>query len=125
MLNSVVLVDDNKATNFIHTKFLKESEAVKKVQAFQAGSEALAFLDAAKELPELIFLDINMPTMDAWEFLEEYRTLKTNVGAKIILLTTTISPEDERKLKNYPEVEQMLYKPLNIETITKVIHEHF
>jgi len=127
MIDSVLLLDDNKATNFIHTKFLNRSGKVNEINSFQSGKEALEFLQLTTAFPKLIFVDINMPTMDAWEFMEGYRKLIRNEkeDSKIVLLTTTISPQDEERRKEYPEIDSMTHKPLNLDTFESVIQTIF
>ena len=127
MVNSVLLVDDDVATNFIHVKFLKSSDKVKNVHSFEAGHEALDYLKEYKDFPEIIFVDINMPTMDAWEFLEEYRKIdrEEKKSTKLALLTTSITPEEEARIKTYPEVSTLLFKPLDLAAFDSFLKEFF
>lgn len=125
MVNNVLLVDDNRATNFIHEKFIARSGKAKEVNCFMVGEQALEYLENTERFPELIFLDINMPTMDAWEFLERYREIKKRKDAKLFLLTTSISPQDQQKMKAYPEVAEMLYKPLDVNVFNRVVDTYF
>lgn len=124
MINNVVLVDDNKATNFIHEKYIAKTGKAKEVNAFMDGERALEYLERTDNFPALIFLDINMPTMDAWEFLERYRSISNKEKAKLFLLTTSISPQDEVKKEGFPEVEEMLYKPLNVEAFNYIVTKY-
>ncbi|GGG38684.1 response regulator [Croceivirga lutea] len=123
MLKKILLVDDNKATNFIHTKFVKETNMVEEVVAFQAGENALDYLVETDVFPEIIFVDINMPTMDAWEFLDRFNELARieKENTKVFLLTTTISPTDEEKVKAYPIISKMMFKPLDVPTFKKIV----
>ncbi|OQD44284.1 hypothetical protein BUL40_01650 [Croceivirga radicis] len=126
MFNKVLLLDDNKATNFIHTKFLKQSDACNEIVSFLTGKDALEHLqDKDNVFPDLIISDINMPTMDVWEFLDLYnaieRSVKTN--PKIILLTTSLSPEDNERIKVYPMVSQIINKPLDKRAIQNLIEK--
>lgn len=126
MFNKVLLLDDNKATNFIHTKFLKQSDACNEIVSFLTGKDALEHLqDKDNVFPDLIISDINMPTMDVWEFLDLYnaieRSVKTN--PKIILLTTSLSPEDNERIKAYPMVSQIINKPLDKRAIQNLIEK--
>ena len=127
MINGVLLIDDNKASNFIHSKFLRETDNIDHVNAFEIGAQAIDFLKNITTYPELIFVDINMPTMDAWQFLDEYRLIERpeKNNAIIILLTTTISPQDEVKMKTYPEIKDIMYKPLDKAAIKLVCTNFF
>ena len=122
---SILLLDDNKATNFLHTQYLKRHESVGEVEAFQKGVAALEKLKNTDAQPDLMFLDINMPSMDAWEFLEELRKLNLELSAAIYLLTTTISPQDKEKMQNYPELSEILFKPLDSTVIKSILTENF
>ena len=121
----VLLLDDNKATNFLHERYLDRQDRIGNVIAFQSGEDALKHLNHSSEHPDLMVLDINMPCMDAWEFLEELRAIELAQNPTIILLTTTISPEDQRKMQNYPEVSNILYKPLDPAAIQLILKDHF
>ena len=125
MVNNVLLVDDNRATNFIHEKFIARSGKAKEVNCFMVGEQALEYLENTERFPELIFLDINMPTMDAWEFLERYRSISRRELAILFLLTTSISPQDQQKMKSYPEVAEMLYKPLDVKIFNQIVTKYF
>ena len=107
-LNCVLLVDDNESDNFIHKKILEKSGIANYIEIAMNGQEALDFLtttgicghqDGVFCQPELIFLDINMPVMDGWEFLEEYQKLEQCQKGKIvfIMLTTSFNPADKVK----------------------------
>ena len=104
-INCILLIDDDKSTNFLHKIIIEETGVSEKVEAVQSGQEALDYLERKKEgvypKPDLIFLDINMPGMNGWEFLEEYEKLDDNLKGEIMImmLTTSINPDDEEKAK--------------------------
>ncbi len=128
MLNKIILVDDNAATNFIHKKFLEKAQGSREVVSFQMGQNAIDYLsDCDNTIPELLFVDINMPTMDAWEFLEHFKTIERpeKDKAKIILLTTSLSPQDEIKITERTEVENVMTKPLDVASIQGVLKRYF
>lgn len=126
MAAHIVLVDDNKATNYIHEKFIKKVNTNIAVNSFQMGVNALKHLktEGAKN-PYLLFIDINMPTMDAWEFLENFKTLAPIVqkNGKIYLLTTSLKPSDKNKLVNFNFVKEIIAKPLNETVLKRLLHE--
>src|SRR5690349_10546394 len=98
-LNCVMLIDDNEDDNFFHKIVLKETGIAEYIKVAESGFEALDFLKQENKIPELIFLDINMPKMNGWEFLEEYRKLNDEQKARviIIMLTTSLNPADRKK----------------------------
>jgi CheY-like chemotaxis protein len=78
-------------------------------------------------LPELIFLDINMPKMNGWEFIEEYSRLKLNGDGRtvIIMLTTSMNPLDLEKSKKSPHIAAFKTKPLNAEMLAEIYASFF
>ena len=130
-INCILLIDDDKSTNFLHKIIIEETGVSEKVEAVQSGQEALDYLERKKEgvypKPDLIFLDINMPGMNGWEFLEEYEKLDDNIKGEIMImmLTTSINPDDEEKAKKTKFINGFLNKPLTTEALEKIIDDHF
>jgi CheY-like chemotaxis protein len=118
-LNCILLVDDDEPTNFLNKMTVQQSGCAEHVAVVQSGPEALDYLTGKKHFsglprPNLIFLDINMPAMDGWEFLSKYRELPQEQKADIvmIMLTTSLNPDDETRTKDFPEVAGFEPKPL-------------
>ena len=130
-INCILLIDDDKSTNFLHKIIIEETGVSEKVEAVQTGQEALDYLERKKEgvypRPDLIFLDINMPGMNGWEFLKEYEKLDDNLKGEIMImmLTTSINPDDEEKAKKTKFINGFLNKPLTTEALEKIIDDHF
>ena len=114
-----MLIDEDEIDNIINQKIIESNNFSEKVQVFQTGSEALDFLRSnakiAENLPDLIFLDINMPIMDGFQFLEEFEKLDTQIldKSKIIMLSSSISPRDIDRAASNRFVKKYLNKPLN------------
>lgn len=115
----VMLIDEDEIDNIINQKIIESNNFSEQVIVFQTGNEALEFLAAnhtdAEKLPELIFLDINMPIMDGFQFLEEFEKLPAPVleKCKIIMLSSSISPRDIDRAASNKFVKKYLNKPLN------------
>jgi len=134
-LNSVLLIDDDEPTNFYTQLIIEESGCADHVQVAQGGREALNYLSKTQQKsgedhfprPDLIFLDINMPAMDGWEFLDEYKKLHKDKQGKIIvvMLTTSLNPDDKVKAHEMPEIAGFESKPLTEEKLNKILKEHF
>ncbi|QCX01286.1 response regulator [Aggregatimonas sangjinii] len=127
-LRSIMLLDDNPATNFIHKKFIKMAACAEKTVDFQSGNNALKYLQTNSDfLPDIIFVDINMPIMSAWEFLEEYGELVDNVEKKpvVILLSTSLSPADKKKAEDIEIIDDIRLKPLAVDVIHDVVDKFF
>ncbi len=134
-LNCVLLIDDDEPTNFINRIIIEKSDCTNHVQVTESAEEALDYLkqkgrfvaNGPTPKPELIFLDINMPRLNGWDFLERYRKwsndLKTN--PVIVMLTTSMNPEDEKKARQIDVVSGYESKPLNKNKVTDLIVQHF
>jgi CheY-like chemotaxis protein len=134
-LNCILMIDDDEPTNFFNRIIVEETGCARHVRIAQSGQEALDYLiqsekpDADPELfpsPDLIFLDINMPAMNGWEFLEEYRKLEI-APQKIIMvmLTTSLFPDDLVRAKAHNEISGFENKPLTQEKLEAVIAKFF
>lgn len=130
-LNCILLIDDNEADNFIHTLIIEEANCAEKVVSVQSGMEALDYLKSKKDgeypHPDLIFLDINMPVMNGWEFLEEYEKLSKLQQGRVILmmLTTSLNPDDKEKARQKNIINGFKNKPLSIEMLEEVLTKYF
>ena len=117
-----MLIDDNDIDNFINEKMIKSSHFAENVYVHTSAKSALEFLKnisilntAPPELiPSIIFLDINMPILDGFHFLEEFENFSEEFKShtKIVMLTTSLNPSDLEKTKSHKNVIKYLYKPL-------------
>ena len=135
-LNCILLIDDDEPTNFISEMLIEEANCAEHIQIAQTGQTALNYLTNSERLgaemdsfpsPNLIFLDINMPAMDGWEFLAHYKRLKNEQKAKviIIMLTTSLNPDDREKASKIKEISGFETKPLTPELIERVMTKYF
>jgi CheY-like chemotaxis protein len=135
-VNCILVIDDDEPTNFFTQMILEESGCTRHIKIVQSGQEALDYLSSSAmpgcdenlyPSPDLILLDINMPAMNGWEFLEEYKKLNKDHHAKImtVMLTTSLFPEDKVRAKEIPEISGFENKPLTIEKLEKILQKHF
>ncbi|BDD06025.1 hypothetical protein AUTU_35080 [Aureibacter tunicatorum] len=118
-----MLVDDNEIDNLINQKMIESSNITEHIYTHTGAKSAVEFLKniekveefASQILPEVIFLDIDMPLMDGFQFLEEFEklTAKTKERCKIVMLTSSINPQDVNKSKDYSSVKDYINKPLS------------
>jgi CheY-like chemotaxis protein len=134
-LNCILLVDDNPADNEFHRIKIKKADVCNQIKVVTSGQAALDYLHKSGEpgqaeefpKPDLIYLDINMPGMNGFEFLEEYKKLDENLKSKvvIVMLTTSLNPDDRERALSTKQVTEFQNKPLTIETLHDIIEKHF
>ena len=126
-----MLVDDNPDDNFFHEREIKKSNQSNIVITKNTGMEGLMYLKSQKvndePHPDLIFLDINMPGMNGWEFLQEYNELDKELQSRaiIIMLTTSENPVDEARAKKWNFVSEYVTKPLTKELLKDINLKYF
>ncbi|MEO1655958.1 MAG: response regulator [Bacteroidota bacterium] len=128
-LGTILLIDDNEADNFFHHRTIQEADCCQEIKVFRDAEEALRFFKSAPESfkPDLIFLDIHMPGLNGWEFLEEYKQLPEAQKADtlLVMLSTFPDPEDWKKAEHDLHLSGYLKKPLDKENLTKILKEFF
>ncbi|MEQ9593307.1 MAG: response regulator [Cyclobacteriaceae bacterium] len=124
--HTVMLIDDNEIDNLINQKMIESASITENIYTHTGAKSAIEFLKnmeklevATQVLPDLIFLDIDMPLMDGFQFLEEFQKLSNTVKnkCKIIMLTSSVNPQDFDRSKKYPVVKLYLNKPLSHDSI--------
>jgi CheY-like chemotaxis protein len=128
MLKTILCVDDDPITLMLCKKVIKKAEFSEDVLFANNGQEAFELIqslvnkkqnDTEINLPQLIFLDLNMPVMNGWEFLDLFNTTISNefLETKVIILSSTIDPSDYNKAKQYDIVSHFLSKPITVEML--------
>ncbi|WP_224999023.1 response regulator [Cesiribacter sp. SM1] len=127
-LSSILLVDDDAAANFINQLLLRDMVDPGNLLIAQNGEEALSLLVGMirnnTSLPALILLDLNMPVMDGFEFLEAYKELDLNGMPRplIAVLTTSMNPRDVKRVQDLG-IFDFINKPLSPKTVTQLIEK--
>jgi CheY-like chemotaxis protein len=127
MLDTILFIDDDPITLMLCKMVISKSLFSKEIVTAKNGEEALKYFNTLKQVntntpltkPQLIFLDLNMPVMGGWEFLDSFGTSDYSEynNTKVIILSSTIDPEDLEKSKKYPMVIDFLSKPISKEML--------
>jgi two-component system chemotaxis response regulator CheY len=123
----IALVDDDKIYQLITLRTIANTDISDDVLQFENGEDAITFLkehaSSADKLPDYIFLDINMPYMDGWMFLDEFETLKHTITKEItiFMVSSSIDPRDIERASNHPQITQYVIKPISIEKFKELL----
>ena len=123
----IALVDDDKIFQLTASRTLKSTQLTDRILQFENGEEALDFLRSnsknAESLPDYIFLDINMPYVDGWMFMEDYIGLKSELTKDILIymVSSSIDPRDMTRAKQNPEIKQYVIKPVTREKFIELL----
>ena len=130
-LKRILLVEDDRATIFLNKFIIGKVDCTENIQVAENGQEALEFLKSGIEdehlIPNLILLDINMPSINGWEFLEEFKKLEIDKKNKIVIvmLSSSNNPDDKKRAEAIKEVSGFRNKPLTLDKFNTVLEEYF
>lgn len=120
VLHNICLIDDDRIYQFTARKMLESTRLTKDIKSFYDGSEAIAYFrdennKDSDALPDVIFLDINMPVMNGWEFLEAFQELHKNFPKPIHLyvVSSSVDDSDIQRSRQYETVKDYIIKPIN------------
>jgi CheY-like chemotaxis protein len=124
MVPNLLSIDDDRMILKLTELMAKRHHFAENVRTLSDGQEGIEYFEneiqnQTAPVPELIFLDLNMPTMSGWEFMDRYteRFQKLYSQTKICILTSSIDPRDERKANEYPSIIAFLHKPITKELL--------
>lgn len=124
-IEKVCLIEDDPIVVLLLKKFLEKTGKVEQFDSYQNGKEAYEGLkdnyEKSEPMPELIFLDINMPVWDGWNFLREFRKLSLQEKITIYILTSSSSPEDRSMAKMYGLQDRYILKPMSFEMLNGIL----
>ena len=123
-----MLIDDSSDDNFIHERAIKKTSSDFSIITKTSAKEALEYLaERTQPRVELIFLDINMPGMNGWDFLEAYNNLTSDQQGSpiIIMLTSSEYPEDLAKASTSGNITEYITKPLTKEIMAAIAEKYF
>ncbi len=126
---TIALVDDDSIFQFTATRLIESAKLARKVLHFENGGEALQYLKEnslnSENLPDFLFLDINMPFVDGWMFLEDFVKIKSGLAKeiKIYMVSSSIDPRDMNRAKAFVEVVDFVVKPVTTEMFAGLLKQ--
>ncbi|MCI0751983.1 MAG: response regulator [Flammeovirgaceae bacterium] len=123
----IALVDDDSIFQLIATRTIKGANLTERILQFPNGADALKYLeinfDQPDRLPDILLLDINMPYVDGWMFLEDFEKIKSKLGKEIAIymVSSSIDPEDINRAKRNKLVSDYIVKPVSKETFARLV----
>jgi len=134
-LDCILLIDDDFLTNYVHSLAVKRAEIETSVKVIDNVAEALEFLtytgdyssDMASPRPGIIFLDINMPGLNGWDFMDRYKKLEHTLKAKVIvvMLTSSLNDDDKKRAQIDDQIVHFLSKPLRPQMVLDIANAYF
>ncbi len=123
------VIDDDQVYQFTIKKTLEHRDTFSRVSFFNDGKEGINYLkskiNSASDLPDVILLDLNMPVLDGWGFMEEFMAIREQLAkpVHIYLVTSSIDFRDRERAKNYSEVSDFKIKPITYEELSLTLWE--
>ncbi|MER3318447.1 MAG: response regulator [Allomuricauda sp.] len=128
-IDTLYLIDDDDTYQFIVQRTLNSLNLVNSIKIFSNGKAAIDFLEATlndiAQIPDVILLDLTMPIMDGWQFLEQYLRFRPRIGKKVVIyvVSSSIDPGDMQRAKSISEVTDYIVKPLTKSKLISMLHE--
>lgn len=118
----ICIIDDDPIYKLITKKLIQKTKLYSETIEFNNGNEAMIYFEATSDLPDILLLDIEMPEMDGWEFLDKFCKLEKmiNKESTVYIATSSIAIEDKLKAEKYECVKEFLSKPINLDKLQKI-----
>jgi CheY-like chemotaxis protein len=124
---TICIIDDEEINQFILSTIIKNLNSDIKILPFNNGEVALYSLTqlfvSKGDMPDIILLDINMPVMGGWQFMDEFVKLQIGSKTAIYIITSSSSPEDKKKAKTYSDISDYLIRPIQTKTLKEIIEK--
>ncbi len=121
------IIDDDPIFVFGIKRIMQLADFCNSFLIFNNGKEALDNLKmliyAGEELPDVILLDLNMPIMDGWQFLDEFTGIPIDKQITIYVASSSIDPEDTKKAQSYESVSNYIVKPITVENLKAILED--
>lgn len=126
-INTLCVIDDDDIYTFTIKRIIAKAEVAEKTIFFHNGRVAIDFIyncvEAIASLPDMILLDLNMPVLDGWQFLDEFIKLVPRIGKKILIyiVSSSIDEDDFKRAKEMELVSDFIVKPLNAIDLRNIV----
>ncbi|MBQ4818469.1 response regulator [Aquimarina sp. MMG016] len=121
------IIDDDPIFVFGVKKIMELIGFCESVMVFRNGNEALnnlkAIISAHEKLPDVILLDLNMPILDGWQFLDEFIKIPCKKKIMIYIVSSSVDPEDTLKAKSYERVSDYIVKPVTVQKLKDILSD--
>ncbi|MDP1745164.1 MAG: response regulator, partial [Bacteroidota bacterium] len=125
---TICIIDDEEINQFILSTIIKNLNSEIKILSFNNGEVALNSLTQSlvskEDIPDIILLDINMPVMGGWQFMDEFVKLQIGKKTAIYIITSSSSPDDKKKAKTYSDISDFLTRPIATNTLKEIIEKN-
>tara|TARA_B110000240_G_C13192835_1_gene322765 strand:+ start:85 stop:495 length:411 start_codon:yes stop_codon:yes gene_type:complete len=124
------IIDDDKIYQFILTSIINKNKLAKNILSFSDGERAIEYLTNNKmkneKIPDILFLDVNMPIMDGWMFIDEYAGIKKDITKKItvFMLSSSVNPIDIERAGEISEISNYIIKPIKFEEVKRIFENY-
>jgi len=119
------VIDDDKVFTYVVSRQMKGIDFCEELLVYQNGLEAInslkPALDSPAGFPDVILLDLNMPVMDGWQFLDEFRKFKPSKKVTIYIVSSSINVEDQVRASSYQEVSRFYVKPIKKDNLFEIM----
>lgn len=118
------IIDDDPAFTFLTKEIMEMTDFCTDLLVYKNGQEAISgltkIIKSGEILPDVILLDLNMPVMNGWEFLDEFSDTLNEKGVTIFIVTSSVNPTDYEKANNYQSVTDYVEKPVTEESLLEI-----
>lgn len=116
----ILLIDDDPVVNFVNSKIVASVLKDMRMSIYQNASDAHKSISSRPQERYVIFLDLNMPEMNGWEFLDQLNLLQELTNAQVVILTSSVDRRDKERSRKYPVVKAFISKPLKKKELESV-----
>jgi YesN/AraC family two-component response regulator len=122
---NVIFIDDDEDLNFLQERMCARSKVISNYYIASSAIQSLQHLSETNITPDIIFVDINMPIMNGFQFIEEFERNYSNKfpDTQLYVLSSSVRSDDRRKSLEYPSVKDFLIKPLTEEQLIEICHQ--